>query len=300
MLAYCLITKDSSEQLYHALKSINSPTNNIYINDTGSTDITVDLVKKLKCNLIETKWSDSFAAARNALLPAINNRKDIDHWMWIDSDDEVVYDIDKCLMLEDDVSYLVKLVDAYTKEECWQLRILANAPEIHFVNRVHEEPLNVSRVEKLSGIKVIHYGYINEEIKLAKHKRNLKLMELDKATRGLEAHYWYIRGVAERETGDIKNSLSSFATAYRLSDDPVSKARICYERAIMFKDVGTQLEWLRQGLSHYDLIEIELMIAELDITDRKRLVESVLSKLNSESVFPINIAAIKERCRRLI
>jgi glycosyltransferase involved in cell wall biosynthesis len=301
MLAYSFICKDSASSLSFALRSLNSARSEIYINDTGSEDGTQHVANKYSDNVIQTQWNNSFAEARNAQLPAIQARKDINHFMWVDADDEVIYDERKALMLEDGVSYLVRLIDAYTKEECWQLRIIDNGPDVKWRYKVHEEVYGHGRVEKLFSVKVIHFGYLNTVVKKRKHQRNLELLMQD-VDRREDGNYWFVRGLCHRELEDVVGAMSAFTKAYSYAGTEELKARICYERCLMYSDCDTQLKWLRLSLTHYRLVEVLIMLCEIDHIDSRKayLAETVRKSLENDSYFPINLIAIRERIKKLV
>lgn len=285
MLAYTMIVRDCEHTLHHTLRSIKAAETEVYINDTGSTDSTVRLAKKYSTHVTESTWNNSFAEARNRDLAAINDRQDVSHWMWVDSDDELVYETDSSLALEEGTSYMIRLVDAYTKEECWQLRIIANTPEAHWVNRVHEEVENVTAIKKCYDIKCVHYGYASDKIRKAKHTRNYKLLLLDETDRDSEDHYWFIRGLAAREIG-VSDWKECFEKCITLSSDCVTKARCYYEmgeykKSIMMCPSSDALVSLAESCE--------------DIGERKMLCMQALDLLSQDTVFPRNDSMLKRR-----
>lgn len=285
MLAYSMIVRDCEHTLHHTLKSLRADADYIYINDTGSVDSTIRLANMYSSHVTESQWNNSFGEARDRDLAAINAREDISHWMWIDSDDELVYVPDRSHALEEGISYMVRLVDAYTKEECWQLRIIANTAEAHWVHRVHEEVENVGPIRKCDDVYVVHYGYASDEIKKAKHLRNYELLLLDETDRASEDHYWFIRGLAAREIG-VPDWRTCFEKCISLSDECITKARCYYE-------MGDY----QSSVMMYPTSDSLLALAEEseDAGVCKMLCMQCLDLLKEDSVFPRNEKLIKRR-----
>ncbi|MDL2273042.1 glycosyltransferase [Oscillospiraceae bacterium OttesenSCG-928-G22] len=67
-ISACLITKNEESCIARCLNSIKGLVDEIIINDTGSTDRTVEIARSLGAEVFETEWVGDFAEARNKAL----------------------------------------------------------------------------------------------------------------------------------------------------------------------------------------------------------------------------------------
>lgn len=82
-LALALIAKNEAENLPRLFASIEGCFDEIHLTDTGSTDNTVEVAKKLGAIVHHFPWVDDFSAARNASFEPIKT----DYIAWLDCDD---------------------------------------------------------------------------------------------------------------------------------------------------------------------------------------------------------------------
>lgn len=95
-VSLCMIVKNEEDVIGNCLESIKDVVDEINIVDTGSTDKTLDIVKKYTDRVYNFKWIDDFAAARNYSFKQATK----DYILWLDADD---------VLLEDDVRKLKDL-----------------------------------------------------------------------------------------------------------------------------------------------------------------------------------------------
>jgi len=80
-----MIVKDEEATLGAVLDEAATICDELVIVDTGSTDLTVDIAKKHGARVIEFRWIDDFAAARNVSFDAC-----LGDWiLWLDADDRI-------------------------------------------------------------------------------------------------------------------------------------------------------------------------------------------------------------------
>ncbi|MDE7083584.1 MAG: glycosyltransferase family 2 protein [Clostridia bacterium] len=84
-LSVCLIVKDEEEVISRCLTCVKKFANEIVVVDTGSSDGTVNKVKKFTDKIYFFKWVDDFSAARNFAM----EKATCDFVMWLDADDVV-------------------------------------------------------------------------------------------------------------------------------------------------------------------------------------------------------------------
>jgi 2-polyprenyl-3-methyl-5-hydroxy-6-metoxy-1,4-benzoquinol methylase/glycosyltransferase involved in cell wall biosynthesis len=97
-IAACLIVKNSAQTLAKCLASIRPHVDVVCIYDTGSTDDTIDLARRLNEDpaspnsapiIVEQgEWHDDFSVARAASF--VMAPEDCDWLLWLDDDDEIV------------------------------------------------------------------------------------------------------------------------------------------------------------------------------------------------------------------
>lgn len=186
-----MIVKNEEQFIERALDSLSGFVNEIVVVDTGSTDKTLDIVKKYTDKIYTFKWNDNFADARNFALSKCTGdwilRVDGDEefpeeakiplWAAIQNDsiDIITYDIQN--FMEDpekkgNASFMISRT----------ARAYKNKIGLKYKGRVHEEidesveEINKKRDDKNklriipSGICLRHYGYLkNKDILQTKH-----------------------------------------------------------------------------------------------------------------------------------
>lgn len=182
----CLIVKDEEQMLAACLESVRDAVDEIVVYDTGSSDQTVQIARNAGATVVEGKWEDSFAVARNAALAHATGE-------WVLS-----IDADERLQTHPDV-LRAQLSDAESDVEAYLVAIEnlhgpGNPRSVHTAirvfrrssatwrHRLHEQvvaaddPTRSLRTAYLSGARLIHHGYIAEVFdNRKKADRNLDL-----------------------------------------------------------------------------------------------------------------------------
>lgn len=184
-LSVCMIVKNEEKNIEAAIESFRPFADEIIVNDTGSTDQTVPILKSLGVTLIETTWEGDFSKARNVSLD-----KATSSWIiWMDADDRVP---------AEEVPHFIKLKTA-PLDRCFgfqvvntqgglpigtrfmQTRMFPNHPEIRFERKIHEQIIFSCARLGLHSIftetLIWHTGYEDPEQKKAKAIRNLDLLK---------------------------------------------------------------------------------------------------------------------------
>jgi len=201
-LSVCLITKNEADNLERAIRSVKPAADQIILTDTGSSDGTIELAKKLGAEVSHFPWCDDFAAARNFCF----SQARCDWIFWIDADEELltesVDELRQSLLREDVFAYLIlrqDLFDLYQSDlytEMWLPRLFRNHKDVRLVGRIHEQfypslavlAARKGQVVETSKIRIRHYGYVEPQ-KLEKLKRGLKLIELELQERPEQLYY---------------------------------------------------------------------------------------------------------------
>ncbi len=189
ILSISTIVKNEQDNLPKLFSSLEHIRKNleiqIVVNDTGSTDRTVELCKKFGCDIWQSKWEQDFSKARNLSLSKCKGS-----WvLWMDADD-VMPDktakwlIQNLLNLDSTNVYSFEIIsnlDDGSFNQFNQIRLFPNFQGLEFNGAIHES-LSQSVLKK--GLKVFHqsipiyhYGYENEKILEQKKLRNKKILE---------------------------------------------------------------------------------------------------------------------------
>jgi hypothetical protein len=201
-LSVCLIAKNEEENLQRVLGSFESVANEIILADTGLTDDTVKLAKKLGAKVSHFTWCDDLSAARNFCFSKAKN----DWIFWIDADEELLPEsvevLRNCLSKENIFAYLIlrqdltdlARPDLYT--EMWLPRLFRNHQDIHLLGRHHEQfrpPLSELAAQQgqtveTCQIRIRHYGFAGPK-RAEKFHRDIKLLELELRERPGQLYY---------------------------------------------------------------------------------------------------------------
>ncbi len=201
-LSVCLIAKNEGQNLQRVLSSFESVADEIILTDTGSTDYTVKLAKKLGAKISHFAWCDDLSAARNFCFSQAKS----DWIFWIDADEELLPEsvelLRNCLSQKSIFAYLIlrqdltdlSRPDLYT--EMWLPRLFRNHPKINLQGRHHEQfrpPLDEIAAEQgqtveTSQIRIRHYGFAGPK-RAEKFKRDIKLLELELQERPGQLYY---------------------------------------------------------------------------------------------------------------
>lgn len=161
-ISLCMIVRDEENVIERCLESIKEVVDEIIIVDTGSTDNTKELIKKYDAKVIDYKWQDNFADARNFSFSMATK----DYILWLDADDivpkksaEKILDLKKVLDESIDsvtMKYILGM-DEYDNitMSLGRNRLVKRNCNFKWVGAVHEY-LDVSGKILNTNIEVIH------------------------------------------------------------------------------------------------------------------------------------------------
>lgn len=194
-ISQCLIVKNEEKNIEHCLTHLKSVVDEQIVIDTGSTDRTVEIAKKLGAKVFYFEWIEDFSAARNY---AIEKAKG-DWIIFLDSDEyfseESIPIIKKCIHEADKIKGVEGLIsefiniringDIISTVKNVSPRIFRRKGNIRYVNRVHEILANVDKANSDPNLKdvskylkIFHTGYDDKEVvEKNKNERNLNLLE---------------------------------------------------------------------------------------------------------------------------
>lgn len=189
-ISQCMIVKNEEKNMERALSWGKGIVAEQIVVDTGSTDRTVEIARKMGASVYYFQWIDDFAAAKNYAL----SKARYDWIIFLDADEYVTAEDGekiRCYIgeLHDTScqSLLTGLVDlddeGRVMDVITQNRIFRNLPTLRYRRRIHERlettDNSVLRIADITGdVKIFHTGYGNRaKAEKKKTKRNLHLLQ---------------------------------------------------------------------------------------------------------------------------
>jgi glycosyltransferase involved in cell wall biosynthesis len=257
-----MIVKNEEANIGRAIESFLPFADEIIVNDTGSSDKTIEIVKSFpKTVLMQSEWVGDFAYSRN-----LSFEKATCSWiLWMDADDYVPPDQIKSFNnlkttpLDRMISFTICNTEngKPTGLRFMQARMFPNHPKMRFEGRIHESVINAAANLGLNvvntNILIWHMGYETLEIRQRKAKRNLEIQlndpEQERRIEGLlelgdsysvlndlDKAVEYYRRAAEypctREQVDIKISATNKLGRHLTASDKPEEAKKVFEQSI--------------------------------------------------------------------
>lgn len=188
-LSVCMIVKNEAHQLATALANFKTFADEIVVVDTGSTDSTKEIAHRFTAQVSDFPWCDDFAAARNVSLERAHG----DYVLWMDADDRVDQENrEKLRQIKRHFDgrrafyFLLQGMNAENpSEKLYQLRCVPRRKGVRFRYRIHEELITSALAEGLTLLKtditIEHHGYHDRTLLEEKVRRNLHLLEKERA-----------------------------------------------------------------------------------------------------------------------
>ncbi|HEX4522730.1 MAG TPA: glycosyltransferase [Casimicrobiaceae bacterium] len=212
LLSAALIVRDEERFLEACLRSLLGRVDEIVVVDTGSTDRSREIAGDLGARLLQFRWIDDFAAARNAAVDASTGQ-----WvLYIDADERVVEfdraDADRLLAARDHACYTVLFRPQSGFTRYREHRIFRNRPELRFRGVIHESLIPaLDELVAREGVRVgassiglEHDGY-DGDIQ-HKYSRNLPLLEKRLAQDPAHVYSWAHLGATLLGIGDAEGA----------------------------------------------------------------------------------------------
>ena len=187
-ISACYIVKNEAKNLAKSIKSLKNHVNEIVVVDTGSTDNTIAVARKLGAKVYSFPWQDDFSKARNFVLSKAKGE-----WLvLLDADEyftaKTAGNIRKIIRQAQQVdALLIQMVNydvdkAEIQDYFYQLRIVRNQQGLHYEGKIHEE-LKLSDGKSMKFLRIppemleiYHTGYASS-VSRQKLERNLKLLQ---------------------------------------------------------------------------------------------------------------------------
>lgn len=186
------IVKNEEHNIEKSINSLKNICEEVIIVDTGSTDNTIDICKKLGCKVYNYKWQNDFSSARNYAISLCSNEIII----FLDADEYFIKPLDKedKNKIENYFSENIDVVGCYEMDiekstgaqhhTSYVYKIIKN--NLKYVGTIHEHLSNNNQNLKIhltNELQLIHTGY-SSEVSRSKIERNLEILNLieDKKT----------------------------------------------------------------------------------------------------------------------
>lgn len=184
-LLYC---QNEAKNLAKSIKSLKNQVNEIVVVDTGSTDNTMAVARKLGAKVYSFPWQDDFSKARNFALSKAKG----DWLVLLDADEyftaKTAGNIRQVIRQAQQAdALLIQMVNydvdkAEIQDYFYQLRIVRNQQGLHYEGKIHEE-LKLSEGKSMKFLRIppemleiYHTGYASS-VSRQKLERNLKLLQ---------------------------------------------------------------------------------------------------------------------------
>lgn len=191
-LSQCMIVKNEEKNIERALSWGKDIVCEQIVVDTGSTDRTVELAKKMGAKVFHFTWINDFSAAKNC---AIEQAKG--NWIaFLDADEFFSEEEAKKLM-----DFLVRIHDnpqiAFIRTKITHInqdgtvlavssqdRIFRNHPDIRYRYRIHEQVDNYGKsklkcLDAQDDLMILHTGYGLQVNRPEKGMRNIQLLQAE-------------------------------------------------------------------------------------------------------------------------
>lgn len=220
-LSVCMIVKNEADNLPKALECVKNFADEIVIVDTGSSDATKEIASNYTTNVHDFEWIDDFAAARNFAMSKATGR----YHLWLDADDRITPEnrkhINSLKSLFDGRKAFYFVLENHQSDapssSCLQLRCTPLIPEVRFESPIHEQifPSAVNAGLELvhTDIVVCHHGYMTEEARVAKAKRNLAMLERRLDTSEKKGGVYFFLALTYAPMGNREEAVRSMEAA---------------------------------------------------------------------------------------
>lgn len=264
-LTLCLIARNEAANLKRVIGSVRGLASEVVVVDTGSTDETVRIARRLGAKVSRFEWVDDFAAARNHSLAQATG----DWILVMDADDELLAagarEIAAWLRRPREEVEVVGLYRHYAypgKRRAGltvQPRLFRNGRGLRFVSPVHERLEHAdgspARAEIVLNAVMLHHGIDGTATATGRQERNLRILEPYVEAHPEDARARFYAGSILLEQEQWSAAVPHFEAAIRAAgaeDDFLAKAHGCLGYCLL--QAGRPLdaeEALAEGLRHF-------------------------------------------------
>jgi peptidoglycan/xylan/chitin deacetylase (PgdA/CDA1 family)/Flp pilus assembly protein TadD len=240
-LAVCMIVKNEEKNLQTCLSSIKDCADEIVIVDTGSTDKTKEIASQFTKKIVDYRWDDNFAAARNESLKHATT-----DWILILDADEAIEKEAQVTIKEalsnwniDGYQLITRNYTSRTTVSGWQpalqtdplnvnpegwfpsikTRLFQRRPETTFTGKIHEMvDASIPREKKmfLPIVVIHHYGTLEDSEE--KRKQYMKLTKKKTEEDPTDAKAFAELGIQYKELEQFDNAEKALTTSLNIEN----------------------------------------------------------------------------------
>ena len=213
-ISLALITKNEQENIQICLNNIGNLADEIVIVDTGSTDSTLEILKKQsRVKLFQIKWENDFSKARNFAIEQCAG----DYILVLDADEYITFgkrnELEK-VMSQNQIGR-IKIVSKFKKDgeefeaSSYISRFFPNS--VRYKGAIHEQlDSTLPRVDM--KLTVSHSGYFDKD----KSARNIPILLQELEKHPNDAYFHYQLGKEYRLSKSFNESWDHLQKAYEL------------------------------------------------------------------------------------
>ncbi|KAF0134343.1 MAG: glycosyl transferase family 2 [Candidatus Saganbacteria bacterium] len=230
LISACMIVKNEEQMLQKTLPNLIKLVDEVILVDTGSSDKTIEIAKKLGAKVFTFPWINDFSAARNESLKHAQGE-----WIiWADADEFIKEeDMDKLkaqLANSKEIGYLLKVAECHEDDfniVSFNLRpkVFKNKIGIHFERPINEQPFTkdgeyLFSQAKATDIPIYHWGGFLETEKLKQKKlRNIGLInKMIESGKG-DVTYYFLLGLNYKDLKMYDESFKAYDEAIKIDID---------------------------------------------------------------------------------
>lgn len=267
-IGLCVIARNEEKNIARCIESVRGLVDEIVVVDTGSTDKTIEIARKLGARVYMYKWDDNFSNAKNFAIGRARSR-----WLLLlDADEELdrsAWEPLREFVETTDLDGAHLRVRNYTGSYSPDrynlhnaLRLLRNNGKYKFTGAIHEQISRDGSTKLVNRFAVLdlvvhHYGYLDEAVaEKNKRSRNLPILEKMLAEKPDDAFTLFNLGNEYLSSGDMEKALGYYARAKENARDLTFAfvPHLYFRMANTLDAMGRQgeaLQVLEEGLKIY-------------------------------------------------
>lgn len=229
-LSVCMIAKNEEKHIGECLERLSPYGFEIVLTDTGSTDRTLEIVKKYTDRIYHFDWCDDFSAARNFCIEKASHNRILS----LDCD-EYLEQIDlpalgRCMKQHPLSAGRILIRNRFLRDgqisfEQTRVSRLADRRYFHFTGAIHEQfenrDISLGRTVYDAPVTILHVGYDESESDMqSKSRRNISLLKTQLEREGPDPYLYFQLGQSFRRLGDSERALESFDAGLSMEVDP--------------------------------------------------------------------------------